>query len=260
METTDAPEAPTASVAAAAYGHACANCARAKCRCILRPGGGTTCERCHRLGKQCIPSTAVRKSAYRARDPAAKAPASNRRVRELEEKLNELTSVVRSVQQSQQKEQHQTDAPSAGSSQGMITTPTHSQSITSGQSPSSPSVDTTGIAMGYSVTEELSAQEARQYLDIFRDRHLSFFPLVYLSPDVTPEQLQRDRPFLWLCIRAICTKSVEKQLALGAYIREIMARKVIVDGERSIDLLVGLSAFLAWLVPLVYQFSYVIIF
>lgn len=69
------------------YGQACTNCSKAKCKCISRGGLGAMCERCQRLGKECIPSVSVRKRA--ARRPASE------RTAHLEEKLDDLVSILR---------------------------------------------------------------------------------------------------------------------------------------------------------------------
>lgn len=61
-------------------------------------------------------------------------------------------------------------------------------------------------------------------------------------------QLQRERPFLWLNVRATCCKSMSNQKALDAIIRETLARKLLIDLDRNMDLLQGLIAFLAWYV------------
>ena len=245
MDTLYVPEPSTSAGAAqAAYGHACINCARAKCRCILRAGATNTCERCHRLGKQCTPSNAIRKSVHRSREPIKSMSSSNRRVQELEEKLLELTSVVRTVQQEQQNH---------GNNQGIVVAPGNQHmldnrlvpvmnmtpsSVTTKASPSS-------LSSPQRENSDISPQGA-EYLDTFRTQHLQFFPLVYLPQTITLQQLQHDRPFLWLVIRAICSKSIEQQSELAHQIREILARQLIVESERSVDYLAGLSAFLAW--------------
>ncbi|KAI1801058.1 hypothetical protein F4811DRAFT_482663 [Daldinia bambusicola] len=69
------------------YGQACTNCSKAKCKCISRGGPGSVCERCQRLGKECIPSISIRKRA--ARRPASE------RTAHLEEKLDDLVSILR---------------------------------------------------------------------------------------------------------------------------------------------------------------------
>jgi hypothetical protein len=61
-----------------------------------------------------------------------------------------------------------------------------------------------------------------------------------------PAQLQRERPLLWLCIWANGCKSMAQQRIIEAKIRETLAQRVLVDLERSLDLLLGLIAYLCW--------------
>ncbi|KAK7755170.1 hypothetical protein SLS62_002985 [Diatrype stigma] len=103
------------------YGHACTNCAKAKCKCVSRagPGGGkppgpdSKCDRCYRLGRECTPSATVRKRGT-ARRTAARSlggaaggtggsgngspggETTTARTAQLEEKLDDLVSLLRS--------------------------------------------------------------------------------------------------------------------------------------------------------------------
>ncbi|CAK7223716.1 hypothetical protein SBRCBS47491_005302 [Sporothrix bragantina] len=78
----------------APYGRACANCSRAKCRCIYR-SNGNDCERCHRLSKECRPSIPVRRKAA-ASSTATKRSSSSTlsRTAQLEQKLDGLVSLL----------------------------------------------------------------------------------------------------------------------------------------------------------------------
>ncbi|XXH00030.1 hypothetical protein Hte_006371 [Hypoxylon texense] len=96
-DSSTGPSPPSANPAAAApglrksvpYGQACTNCSKAKCKCIISRGGpGATCERCQRLGKACVPSVSVRRRA-------ARRPAAAERTAHLEEKLDDLVSILR---------------------------------------------------------------------------------------------------------------------------------------------------------------------
>src|SRR6478609_232065 len=75
----------------AGYGRACTACQRAKCKCILR-ASGQDCERCHRLGKPCQPMATSRKRV------AKKSTSS--RTAQLEEKLEDLVTILRASQPS----------------------------------------------------------------------------------------------------------------------------------------------------------------
>lgn len=113
----------------APYGHACANCAKAKCKCVSRgggggpPGPGTKCERCYRLGRECTPSATVRKRGSTRRSGVngrglllgsvssgssggggggvnSHSGGDTARTAQLEEKLDDLVSLLRSQQAS----------------------------------------------------------------------------------------------------------------------------------------------------------------
>lgn len=96
--------------------------------------------------------------------------------------------------------------------------------------------------------DELSPFEAAKILRRFRDELLPSFPFIWLKPDVTPQDLARDRPFLWLNIRAVCETSTAKMHVLGDRIRTMLANKVLVELERDTDILHGLMAQLGWFV------------
>jgi hypothetical protein len=88
------------SKSSTAYGHACSNCVKAKCKCIPREGRG--CERyisnefqvwglhelilnrCHRLSKSCQPATFVRKAGSQR----------TARKSQLEDKLDSLVTLL----------------------------------------------------------------------------------------------------------------------------------------------------------------------
>ncbi|KAI1643070.1 uncharacterized protein F4817DRAFT_271618 [Daldinia loculata] len=257
------------------YGQACTNCSKAKCKCISRGSPGSTCERCQRLGKECVPSVSVRKRA--ARRPASE------RAAHLEEKLDDLVSILRA--------QAAVNPPA-------VAVGTSYRPVTNGELPSaSPSVDANtnagpmdldpsiGVVQGGndlaatshalplpspvdassycdrypsatayptppSVTSShdggLSPAEAEDTLRMFKDQFLPFFPFVYIPPDTTAAQLQQAKPFLWLNIMTICCKSRPRKSALGQKIREYLAQKMLIDLDRNMDLLLGLLAYLGW--------------
>ncbi|CAK7201393.1 hypothetical protein SEUCBS139899_004097 [Sporothrix eucalyptigena] len=78
----------------APYGRACANCSRAKCRCIYR-SNGNDCERCHRLNKECRPSIPVRRKAATSSSATKRSSSSTlSRTAQLEQKLDGLVSLL----------------------------------------------------------------------------------------------------------------------------------------------------------------------
>ncbi|KAF9694270.1 hypothetical protein EKO04_007851 [Ascochyta lentis] len=193
----------------APYGKACTNCVKAKCRCVVRDAG--TCDRCQRLGKNCTPSTTVRTRNSR-RTPSSKNSA-------LEEKLNDIVSLLR----------NQTNANPARTTEAMPTP---------GSSELSPSDD--------ALEDERELHLTEEELLVFREHHLPYFPLMNVPSDVTAAEVQREKPTLGLAIKTLTTKVAAKQAALGRNLREVLTQKILIDGERSLPLLLSLLVSITW--------------
>ncbi|KAI9149944.1 MFS-type transporter calB [Paramyrothecium foliicola] len=218
----------------APYGHACSNCAKAKCKCMSR-GPGLGCERCTRLQRECKPSLIVRKRLQ---------PATARnKTAQLEEKLNDIVSLLKS----------QNGSIPTRSSSGIDSTVTSSPDhVSLGFSVAQPSiaVPTPGSSSPSSAvpsdTPCLGYLEADRCLNTFRSLHLKQFPFVHIPLEMSASKLQKERPFLWLNISFITCKKVAEKKRIDKCIRETLAQKLIVDLERNLDLLLGLVAYLTW--------------
>jgi hypothetical protein len=95
---------------------------------------------------------------------------------------------------------------------------------------------------------EVSAQEAEQYLHLFRTQHLGNFPFYYLPETKTSAELRQEKPYLWLCIMSVTSTNLAQQLSLSRLVRELASQEIIIEGERSIDLLLGLLCIVGWYV------------
>ncbi|KAI1433338.1 hypothetical protein GGR50DRAFT_669090 [Xylaria sp. CBS 124048] len=275
----------------APYGHACLNCVKAKCKCVLVTTGVATngdskppCERCTRLGRECKPSGGVRgrESSGVKRRPAgsvgSRAPkgrlSAASRTANLEQRLEDLMTMLKrqaagappdsGSSQSGLSESHQpgitqntrpepkvpvtpaapaidgllnTMAPKVISSRQLVATPASATS-TDFPAPTPASIKTDDIPM--------TAAQAEETLDFFRQHHLKFFPFVHIPPGIDAARLQRDRPFLWLTISAVCCKSPIRQATLSKKILEEIAQKMLLSGERSLDMLLGTLCALGW--------------
>lgn len=237
--------------APAGYGRSCTNCARAKCKCILRSEGGP-CERCHRLGKDC------HKSATSRRRIGKKATAS--RTAQLEEKLDDLVSILRASQHpNQQISLSSTSSPNSSFPSRLDSLATAATSSSSqGQpdvipqnpyntGPCIPQHSALDINETFRLPEPTS-EEAEVYLTKFRD-WLKNFPFVVIPPTQTAAALREERPFLWLCIMNLTTMSAPQNNILRERIRHEYITRAFVNQERTMDLLLGLIAFLGWYVP-----------
>lgn len=93
---------------------------------------------------------------------------------------------------------------------------------------------------------EPSPLDAKQYLTTFRTQKSKYFPFVYISPATTAHQLRHERPFLWLCIMTVSSRSISQQQALGSKVRHQLWEKMVLQSEQNIDLLLGLLAYIGW--------------
>lgn len=96
----------------------------------------------------------------------------------------------------------------------------------------------TDLGLGPVVLENL--------LDRFRGM-ASCFPFVRLSNDCTAATMAKDRPFLLLAsVAAASSKYCHLQDALIRRFKETLSERVIMAGEKDLDLLQGLLVHLAW--------------
>jgi hypothetical protein len=93
---------------------------------------------------------------------------------------------------------------------------------------------------------EPSPVEVEEYLTNFRTYKLKYFPFIYIPSTTRAQQLRQERPFLWLCIMAVGSKSKSQQQVLGSKIRQKIAQELVVQSERNVDLLLGILAFIGW--------------
>lgn len=80
----------------------------------------------------------------------------------------------------------------------------------------------------------------------FRTTYLHLFPFAYLSENLTTDDLHVRYPLLCHAIRTVLTKAVTQQSRLSKQLREQLASRIIVQGERSIDVLLSLIMCIAW--------------
>jgi hypothetical protein len=93
---------------------------------------------------------------------------------------------------------------------------------------------------------EIPDVTANNHLDTFSRSFLPFFPFIYIPASLSASDLRQQKPFLWLVIMSLTTKSVEQQRAMGNTIRYIVSQKVVAEHEKSMDILLGLICYLAW--------------
>ena len=210
--------------------------------------GRTDVIRCHRLNKECRPSVTVRRRNL-------KKP-SLFKTAQLEEKVDSLLSLLQageqcealpnqpSFQLNRKASLHiQSEGESVASGLDdhppdlpVLTPATTDSEGTSGKVPVSLLSDSVGP----------SPIEAEQYLTTFHNYKAKYFPFVYIPSTTTAQQLRRERPFLWLCIMTIASKSTSQQQVLGSQVQHVVAQEMLLKSGQSIDLLLGLLAYIGW--------------
>lgn len=228
------------------------SCSRSKCRCITRPDR-QGCERCHRLNRPCLPGNSVRKSMAQKSD-------AMHRIAQLEGKLDGLISTLSASRIVPPGNPHSSD----GDPGQHTSPPADSQSLiypganTTAETLASfafvaapvPQGRLTSISPLDAQTPNSAASDlpadAEECLRTFCGRMVKYFPFVHIPVDV--DWMKQNRPFLFLCICAVASRSTQTRLMLGTRIKQIVAQKLILDnhGIIDIDLLFGLLTFLSW--------------
>jgi hypothetical protein len=217
--------------------------------------------RCHRLNKECRPAETVRR-----RNPRKPTVSKTARI---EEKLDGLVSLIKAGAQpgvaitSPKAAAAMDDSVLYATAQITANSPSQNQSErgsassnSNGYFHSAPAftpvtTDSTGSSYklpfsGFRDTGEPSEVEAEECLANFQTYKSKFFPCVYISSTTNSHQLRQERPFLWLCIMTVGSKSTSQHQVLGAKIRQTIAEEIVVKSERNIDLLLGLLTFIGW--------------
>jgi hypothetical protein len=93
---------------------------------------------------------------------------------------------------------------------------------------------------------KLLEEVAEAQLNAFIHTFLPFCPFVYIPILTTAADLLVEKPFLWLVIMSMTTRSMAEQRAMGDTICQIVAQNVVAKHEKSLDLLLGLICYLNW--------------
>ena len=94
----------------------------------------------------------------------------------------------------------------------------------------------------------ISTNQAEKSIRYFQSRALHF-PFVLVPPKMSLDALRRERPFLLLSLLSFAAHHNEKlQLRLELELRESLSKRVIVNCEKSLDVLQGVLVYLAWCV------------
>ncbi|KAK3331763.1 hypothetical protein B0T19DRAFT_472787 [Cercophora scortea] len=247
------------------FGLACTSCSKSKCKCAARAdGGGDECQRCHRLGKPCRPSDALRRRAIE------KKTNSKRRIAELESKLN-LCNVHTPHFQNQGHLHHPNPDTQRKSRHLMQFCPrlrrSHSRSSVEdadhvdsrSDTPKATIVTTSAPPSKHERGSQLDVPEAEaeHLLTTFRSCMLPHFAFMHLPTNLTAQELRKDQPLLFRAIVCAVSPSAARGRLLTRAICEAMMLQEDVHEHRDqldnnhktdpmMDLLLALMTFISW--------------
>lgn len=96
----------------------------------------------------------------------------------------------------------------------------------------------------------VSTDEADAILNLYRSEYSPKFPFVPIAPEVTAIGLFESRPFLFrVIVQMIAPQGAGTQREVAQWIRQHIAKHVVTQQERQIELLQGLLLYIAWWVP-----------
>ncbi|KAL4940245.1 hypothetical protein BDV06DRAFT_24169 [Aspergillus oleicola] len=238
------------------YGLACRVCYKAKARCTkLKDGSG--CQRCWRLGKECLPSDSIRRRNM--------ANFQLTQFEHLEGRLNDLTRLLEAMrqgglppmsfplqQQLQLQLQQQLQLPL---SMSMPPPPPPGAVLPSHQTPPPPPSESGGTPepqqgpegiVGEQPSSPFPPRDEEDALAVFRNNMLHFCPFICLRPGLTAQDLKDKRPFLFKSILAVTARSVNEKIDRAKDLKMQIAYEMIVDHNSSVDLLLGLMVYICW--------------
>jgi hypothetical protein len=88
--------------------------------------------------------------------------------------------------------------------------------------------------------------ELEENLECYRTKMFPHLPVVCLDPNTTVKEMRMHRPFLFLVIRAISSKNLQRQVALVLEIKKIIGSEMLIEGSKNVDLFLGILAFAGW--------------
>ncbi|KAH6876583.1 hypothetical protein B0T10DRAFT_610302 [Thelonectria olida] len=214
---------------------ACESCRLLKVRC--RPGVGDAsasrpCERCAASGRECLYS-APRRTRRKRTDV---------RVRQLEQEMATLTGLLRTQQQSVQ-HQDVSAPPSLRHDQRQPCTPS-----TLSTTPSLlPSALHDPIVLGL-----LSVQEAARLFQLYTEKLAPQRPFVVFPPTTNAHHIRATQPTLFLAVLAAAAATRDEALGmqLNDMIFTVYADKIMLQGEKSLELVKAILITTNWYCPL----------
>lgn len=256
---------------------ACRNCVQIKVKCVPLQDSSQvpqhTCQRCHRLGKECTTPTPV------VRKPRTK----HTKMTMLEQRVSDLTALLTPAKTVPDNANHHSrdtsNLPGSDSGQSENTLPvlvasdqapsfpedvheaqeytghwsTGAQPVARSGSPSMFIPHVSGRKDGSQLSNEtfcpvyLEEEFENKLFTSFRSSMLPEFPFVFIDRNIAATVFKEKRPFsYWACIYAASFRYRTLQQTLNDEMMKALGHRMLVSGSKSIDLLQGLMVMMGW--------------
>ncbi|KAF7190276.1 Transcription factor himD [Pseudocercospora fuligena] len=255
---------------------ACASCRTQKVRCIPDESNPDVCQRCVRSGRPCV-FTPLQKRKQRKR--------TDTRVAELEKEMRAMRSMLKQKEDGTRSSSSETttsrhpaglwfkDRNLEGSRLGTAGQPGNDEaenadatatSVVSDQNdvstpdrfansgpylwpkrfPDGPKQDTKDVVD----SGMLSMATARQLFETYKNELYPHYPLVYIAPSVTADDLRYTKPALFLAIIAAASgkENADLSAALDKEVLQSYATRSLVQSQKSLELVQALLISAVW--------------
>lgn len=102
------------------------------------------------------------------------------------------------------------------------------------------------LTLNHSPLTGRDEEDEDELLRIFKSEICPKFPFATVSESVRAEDLRRDRPYFHASIVAAATRNSAKQTEIWKWLIQQLTERMFHNGERNIDLLLGVLTFLTW--------------
>lgn len=101
-----------------------------------------------------------------------------------------------------------------------------------------PSLNLIGISFG--------AENPEKLLHIFKDEMNPHFPFIGIPDSVSVDAMRKDQPSLLTAVMAVTSRDSPNQLVLGKLLMQQIADRMLMNGERNLDLLLAILTYAGW--------------
>lgn len=103
---------------------------------------------------------------------------------------------------------------------------------------------------GIAIDIDMGNEDPDALLDIFRTEMTAFCPVILIPNHVRAQELKQTRPELFISIMAVTTRVTLQQKMISTNHLKNLSGRVIVDGERNLDILLAVLTYTSWFVGL----------